>query len=156
MTDHAQLWHVEVVDRVAVLSYDNPPMNYLGGAGLHQFGRALDEARHAHPVALIITSAVPDQFITHFSVEDILAGQQKIQERGPLGNQRAQLMLSGSLTCRSRSSRRCEATPWGSVTSSLSRVISVLPSAATSGSGCPRYAWASFQARVGPSGSPGW
>jgi enoyl-CoA hydratase len=93
MTDHAQLWHVEVVDRIAVLSYDNPPMNYLGGAGLHQFGRALDEARHAHPAALIITSAVPDQFITHFSVEDILAGQQKIQERGPLGNQRAQLML---------------------------------------------------------------
>ena len=93
MTDHAELWHVEVVDRIAVLSYDNPPMNYLGGAGLHQFGRALDEARHAHPAALIITSAVPDQFITHFSVEDILAGQQKIQERGPLGNQRAQLML---------------------------------------------------------------
>ena len=93
MTDHAQLWHVEVVDRIAVLSYDNPPMNYLGGAGLHQFGRALDEARHAHPAALIITSAVPDQFITHFSVEDILAGQQKIQERGPQGNQRAQLML---------------------------------------------------------------
>ena len=93
MTDHAQLWHVEVVDRIAVLSYDNPPMNYLGGAGLHQFGRALDEARHAHPAALIITSAVPHQFITHFSVEDILAGQQKVQERGPLGNQRAQLML---------------------------------------------------------------
>jgi len=93
MTDHAELWHVEVVDRIAVLSYDNPPMNYLGGAGLHEFGRALDEARHAHPAALIITSAVPDQFITHFSVEDILAGQQKIQERGPLGNQRAQLML---------------------------------------------------------------
>ena len=93
MTDHAELWHVEVVDRIAVLSYDNPPMNYLGGTGLHQFGRALDEARRAHPAALIITSAVPDQFITHFSVEDILAGQQKIQERGPLGNQRAQLML---------------------------------------------------------------
>jgi len=93
MTDHAQLWQVELVDRIALLSYDNPPMNYLGGAGLHQFGRALDEARRAHPAALIITSAVPNQFITHFSVEDILAGQQKIQERGPLGNQRAQLML---------------------------------------------------------------
>ncbi len=93
MADLTQLWHVELVDRIAVLSYDNPPMNYLGGAGLHQFGRALDEARRADPIALIITSAVQDLFITHFSVEDILAGQEKIQQRGPLGNQRAQLLL---------------------------------------------------------------
>jgi enoyl-CoA hydratase len=93
MTDRAQLWHLESVDRIAVLSYANPPMNYLGATGLHQFGRALDEARRTDPVALIITSAVPNQFITHFSVEDILAGQEKIQERGPVGNQRAQLLL---------------------------------------------------------------
>jgi enoyl-CoA hydratase len=93
MTENAQLWHVESVDRVAIVSYENPPMNYLGAVGLHQFGRALDEARRTDPVAVLITSTVPDRFITHFSVEDILAGQEKIQERGPLGNQRAQLLL---------------------------------------------------------------
>jgi enoyl-CoA hydratase len=93
MAETTQLWHVRSVDRIAVLEYDCPPVNYLTGTGLHQFGRALDEARRLNPVAFIIASAVPDLFITHFSVEDILAGQSKIQERGPLGNQRAQLVL---------------------------------------------------------------
>jgi enoyl-CoA hydratase len=93
MNDDPKLWDVEFVDRVAILSYRNPPMNYLGGAGLHRFGRALDEARRGEPAAFIVTSGVPNQFITHFSVEDILAGQERIQERGPLGNQRAQMML---------------------------------------------------------------
>jgi enoyl-CoA hydratase len=93
VADLAQLWHVETVDRIAVIAYDNPPMNYLTGNGLFHLGHALDEARRANPAAIIITSAIEDRFITHFSVEDILAGQEKIKERGPVGNHRAQLLL---------------------------------------------------------------
>jgi enoyl-CoA hydratase len=88
-----RLWSVDVVERVAVLTYDNPPMNYLTGEGLFQFGDALDDARRARPVAMIITGAPEDQFITHFRVEDILAGQDRIKDSGPTGNQRAQAML---------------------------------------------------------------
>jgi enoyl-CoA hydratase len=88
-----QLWSVEIIDRVALLTYDNPPMNYLTGSGLFQLGDALDEARRARPVAIVITGAPEDQFITHFSVEDILAGQERIKDRGPAGNQRAQALL---------------------------------------------------------------
>jgi enoyl-CoA hydratase len=93
MADLTQLWQVEVVDHIAVIAYDNPPINYLTSAGLFQLGNALDLARRAHPAAMIITGAIQDRFITHFSVEDILAGQEKIKERGPVGNHRAQLLL---------------------------------------------------------------
>lgn len=93
MANLTQLWNVEVIDRVAVMAYDNPPMNYLTGNGLFEFGRALDDARRARPVAIIITGGPKDQFITHFSVEDILAGQDRIKDSGPAGNQRAQAML---------------------------------------------------------------
>jgi enoyl-CoA hydratase len=86
-------WTVDVDDRVAVLAYANPPMNYLTANGFYHFGRALDEARRADPLAYVITGAPADQFITHYSVEEILAAQDKIQERGPLGNQRAQAVL---------------------------------------------------------------
>jgi enoyl-CoA hydratase len=88
-----QLWHVEVVDRVAVFSYDNTPMNYLGGDGLFQFEAALKDARRSNPAAIVITGATENLFITHFSVEEILAGQEKIKDRGPVGNHRAQLLL---------------------------------------------------------------
>jgi enoyl-CoA hydratase len=93
VTGADKLWHVEMVDRVAVLTYASPPMNYMTGTGISQFGRALDEARRLDPIALIITGGVPDQFITHYSVEEILAGQAMILERGPLGIHRIQLML---------------------------------------------------------------
>ena len=92
MADLTQ-WHVDIVDDIAVIAYDNPPMNYLTGTGLFQLGHALDEARRAKPIAMIITGAIENLFITHFSVEDILAGQDKIKERGPAGNHRAQLLL---------------------------------------------------------------
>ena len=85
MTETDKLWNVEMVDRVAVLAYAWPPMNYMTGTGISQFGRVLDDARRLDPVALIITGGVPDQFITHYSVEEILAGQAMILERGPLG-----------------------------------------------------------------------
>ncbi|BEP13894.1 enoyl-CoA hydratase-related protein [Acidothermaceae bacterium B102] len=93
MPDPLPLWTVAMVGGVALLEYDNPPLNYLTATGLYQFGRALDDARRAGAVALVITGGVPDLFITHYSVEEILAGQDKIQERGPLGNQRAQQLL---------------------------------------------------------------
>jgi enoyl-CoA hydratase len=87
------VWRVEIVDGIALIKYHNPPMNYLSGAGLFEFGQALDEARRAKPSAIIITGAAEDQFITHFSVEDILAGQDRIKESGPVGNHRAQQLL---------------------------------------------------------------
>ena len=93
MTDATRSWILEVVDRVAVLTYNNPPMNYLTGDGLFEFGNALDDARRARPLAIVITGAPDDQFITHFSVEDILAGQDRIMDTGPAGNKRAQAIL---------------------------------------------------------------
>ena len=93
MTEADALWQVEMVDRVAVLTYACPPMNYMSGSGISQLGRALDDARRLDPVVLIITGGVPDQFITHYNVEEILAGQAMIVERGPLGIHRIQLML---------------------------------------------------------------
>lgn len=87
------LWDVEIIDRVALIAYENPPMNYLTGAGLFELGGALDQARRARPAAIIITGTPEGQFITHFSVEDILAGQDRIKDSGPAGNQRAQALL---------------------------------------------------------------
>lgn len=93
MTRAAEHWHVDVSDRVATIAHDNPPMNYLSSAGLFGFGRALDEARRAKPAVIIVTGAPAEQFITHFDVDDILSGQAKIRESGPVGNHRAQLLL---------------------------------------------------------------
>ena len=93
MVDNGQQWIVKITDDVAVMNFDNPPVNYLGADGLFQFEIALNEVRRANPAAIVITGA-PDQFfITHFYVEDILAGQGKIKDRGPVGNHRAQLLL---------------------------------------------------------------
>jgi enoyl-CoA hydratase len=93
LVDVTHSWNLEVADRVAVLTYDNPPMNYLTGNALFELGTALDDARRARPGVIIITGAPEGQFITHFSVEDILAGQDRIKDSGPTGNQRAQAIL---------------------------------------------------------------
>jgi enoyl-CoA hydratase len=93
MTDIAPLWRVQIHDRIAIMTYDNPPVNYLGGDGLYQFEKALNESRRANPAAIVITGEPENFFITHFDVDDILKGQEKIRESGPVGNHRAQLIL---------------------------------------------------------------
>jgi enoyl-CoA hydratase len=86
-------WVLEIVERVAVLSFDNPPLNYLGGDGLFEFEKTLNAASRANPAAIVITGSPAALFITQFDVTDILSGQEKIKERGPVGNKRAQLLL---------------------------------------------------------------
>lgn len=90
MTD---LWQVERLGQIVVLCYDNPPMNYLTSAGFAQFGSVLDDLAVAEVRAVVITGAVTGKFVTHFSVEEILDGQETIAARGPSGNHRTQLLL---------------------------------------------------------------
>ncbi|MDF2444705.1 MAG: enoyl-CoA hydratase [Subtercola sp.] len=92
MTDETP-WQVELVGRTAVIRFFSPPMNYLTAADLFGFGKALDQVRRLKPAAIVVSSAVENQFITHFSVEDILGAQDRIRDAGPAGNHRAQQLL---------------------------------------------------------------
>ncbi len=81
-------WDVEVDDGVAVARYGDPPMSYLTGAGLDELAGLVGDWAAPEIGAVVIGGSVPGRFITHFSVEEILAGQPTMAARGPELNYR--------------------------------------------------------------------
>ena len=66
------LWNVEITDGVAVASYNNPPMNYMTADGMNELKELIEQWRDPDVRVVVLTGGLPDQFITHYSVEELV------------------------------------------------------------------------------------
>ncbi|MEQ8233043.1 MAG: enoyl-CoA hydratase/isomerase family protein [Gammaproteobacteria bacterium] len=67
-----QYWHTEQRDGVFVAAYHNPPTNYMIGPAIGELGELIGEWRAPDVRAVVLTGAVPDRYITHYSVEELV------------------------------------------------------------------------------------
>lgn len=67
------LWSTEIKNRVAIASYNNPPMNYFCAEGTRELSGLIESWRDPAIRAVILTGAIPGKFITHYSVEELVA-----------------------------------------------------------------------------------
>ncbi|MCX7170286.1 MAG: enoyl-CoA hydratase/isomerase family protein [Proteobacteria bacterium] len=67
------LWTTEVEAGIVIATYLNPPMNYIGGAGAAELGELICAWHEPAVRAVILTGGMPGRFITHFSVDELLA-----------------------------------------------------------------------------------
>lgn len=66
-------WKVEAADGgVAVIRYHNPPMNYLDAPAIEEFLGLFDFFAKPDVRAVVIASAIPGRFITHYSVDEVI------------------------------------------------------------------------------------
>ncbi len=66
------LWQTETTHGIVIARYVNPPMNYMTAEGMHEL-KALIEAWRAPEVRVVIlTGGLPNRFITHYSVEELI------------------------------------------------------------------------------------
>lgn len=66
------MWTVETTGGVVVASYVNPPMNYMTADGMGELKSLIEQWRDPAVRAVILTGGVPDRFITHYSVEELV------------------------------------------------------------------------------------
>lgn len=67
------LWSVEARDGIVVATYKNPPMNYFCAEGTRELVASIEKWRDPAVRAVILTGGLPGKFITHYSVEELLA-----------------------------------------------------------------------------------
>ncbi|HEX8754055.1 MAG TPA: enoyl-CoA hydratase/isomerase family protein [Solirubrobacterales bacterium] len=68
------LWDVERRDDgIVVAAYTNPPMNYLVGEGVEELAALVPGWRDPAVRAVILTGGPADQYLTHYSVEELAA-----------------------------------------------------------------------------------
>jgi enoyl-CoA hydratase/carnithine racemase len=68
------LWEVERGgDGVVVAAYTNPPMNYFVGEGVEELGALIPTWRDPEVRVVILTGGPDDQYLTHYSVEELTA-----------------------------------------------------------------------------------
>ncbi len=59
---------------IATITFTNPPHGFLTSDMVEQLGRVMEEVENDPAVkAIIFTGGLPDVFIRHFSVEEIIA-----------------------------------------------------------------------------------
>jgi enoyl-CoA hydratase/carnithine racemase len=65
-------WAVETTDRgVVVVAYTNAPMNYFVGEGVEELAALIPTWRAPEVRAVVITGGPADQYLTHYSVEEL-------------------------------------------------------------------------------------
>lgn len=67
-----QYWQTELTDGVFVAAYDNPPTNYMIAPAIGELGELIARWREPDVKAVVLTGAVPDRYITHYSVEELV------------------------------------------------------------------------------------
>jgi enoyl-CoA hydratase/carnithine racemase len=66
------LWTHEICDSIAVARYDNPPLGYFCAEGTRELGELVAAWRDPG-IRAVILCGPPGRFITHYSVEELLA-----------------------------------------------------------------------------------
>jgi enoyl-CoA hydratase len=66
------MWNIEITNGIAVAGYVNPPMNYMTADGMAELKERIEEWRDPSIRVVILTGGVPDRFITHYSVEELV------------------------------------------------------------------------------------
>ena len=67
------LWEIAREGNVLIASYNNPPMNYLTGSAMVEFRELMPQFEDPGIRAVILQGAPDGLFITHFSVEALVA-----------------------------------------------------------------------------------
>ena len=65
-------WQVERRGGIAIARYLNPPMNYMTAEGMQELREIIETWRAPDVRAVILTGGLPNRFITHYSVEELL------------------------------------------------------------------------------------
>lgn len=82
------MWEQETKCGIAVARFNNPPMDYMVREGLEELAALIDTWEDESIKVVVLTGANEGRFITHYSVEELLAGQERLVESGPELNYR--------------------------------------------------------------------
>ena len=66
-------WDIEHQNAVIVAGYKNPPTNYLVADATIELATLIESWRAPEVRAVVLTGAVGDRYITHYSVEELVA-----------------------------------------------------------------------------------
>src|SRR5438874_6892764 len=67
------LWTTEITGGVVVATYTNLPMNYFCAEGSKELWKLIESWRNPSIRAIVLTGGMDGKFITHYSVEELLA-----------------------------------------------------------------------------------
>jgi len=65
-------WDIEQREGVMVAGYKNPPTNYMVAPATAELNELIARWREPDVRAVVLTGAVPDRYITHYSVEELV------------------------------------------------------------------------------------
>ncbi len=66
------LWQVENTNGIVLAKYVNPPMNYMTADGMTELKDLIETWRAPEVRVVILTGGLPQRFITHYSVEELI------------------------------------------------------------------------------------
>ena len=67
-----EFWKVDSFDGIVVAAYNRPPMNYMDAGGIGELKELIRSWDDPKVRVAIITGNVPDKYITHYSVEELV------------------------------------------------------------------------------------
>ncbi len=65
-------WDIEQQGAVMIAAYNNPPTNYMVAEATAELAELITRWREPDVRAVVLTGAVPDRYITHYSVEELV------------------------------------------------------------------------------------
>jgi enoyl-CoA hydratase len=67
-----EYWEIETRDGLVIADYNNPPTNYLVAPATVELNELIGQWREPDVRVVVLTSSVPDRYITHYSVEELV------------------------------------------------------------------------------------